>query len=137
MQSLEQLETERTKLVAEKTRLLGQLQDISNGPPRLGQRAAHLRDTLRSRVREIDQILEGMRNARREIYNATARPPRHVDTQVRTAVLFKVALAADEYLFGETEDDAAGDNLEDALEELEKVAPGWRDFAIRKYREKT
>lgn len=136
MQSLEKLESERTKLVAEKTRLLDQLQEISNGPPRIGQRAANLRETLKSRVREIDQTLEGMRNVRRDIYNATARPPRPVDPQVRTAVLFKVALAADEYLFGDIEDDAAGDTLEDALDELEKVAPGWKDFAVRKYREK-
>lgn len=53
--------------------------------------------------------------------------PRMASPRVRIAVLYKVAAAADAFLFGDADDDAAGDVLEEALENLERVSPGWKN----------
>lgn len=43
--------------------------------------------------------------------------------------LYKVAEAADLYLFGDEEDDTAGDILEDRLNSLSNINPNWRKLA--------
>lgn len=53
--------------------------------------------------------------------------PRMASPRVRIAVLYKVAAAADAFLYGDDDDDSVGDALEEALENLERVSPGWKN----------
>lgn len=46
-----------------------------------------------------------------------------------STALYKVAEAADLYLFGDEEDETAGDILEDRLKTLSKINPNWRKLA--------
>lgn len=79
------------------------------------------------RSQEIQRELSGLRSDGRQ--DAEVRMSRSdVSPKARLAVLFQVALAADAFLYStEEEEDSAGDRLEDALKELERVSPGWRD----------
>ncbi len=54
------------------------------------------------------------------------------DKRVRNAVLLAVAAAAEEFLSGDSDDEFAGDQLEEAIEALDYNWPTWRvdRFAI-------
>ena len=52
---------------------------------------------------------------------------RRSDHQQLVAVLFKIAHAADEVVYGKGDEDEAEDGLAHAIEKLDELRPTWRD----------
>jgi hypothetical protein len=73
--------------------------------------------------------------------DAGARPSNSKSemTKELTATLYDVAVASFDYLYNDDEDkdDATGDALEEALRELDRLRPGWRDNAKPKSKKRS
>jgi hypothetical protein len=122
------LNTERARLVKDVNRFRDQVEEAKEQRRTKGISAdpTWWDDTNRKiyegrrRIAEIDKELNGLRT--------------QVDTNVyyrkRAAILFKIAKAADAYLYADNsdvDDEVLGDALEDALKDLEELAPNWRN----------
>lgn len=124
MRSHEQIEEERQSLLQEKQTIDQMLEDARNNRTLAGKRAI---GGIKRRSQEIQTRLSALRVERRKLHDKT-KPPTSTSPQARTAVLFQVAKAADDYLFGDLDDETAGDVLEAALRELDNIVPGWRSY---------
>lgn len=114
------VEDERRELFRNKSDIEKSLAEARQDPTTSRSRT----DELMRRLHQIDKRLREIRPPQ--------DPSRTFTLQARTAVLFKVAHAANAYLYGDEKDDsvsdeATGDRLEAMLEELDRIVPGWKD----------
>lgn len=86
-------------------------------------------DNTLARRRFVEKLLLRKAEIQRRLNNLkdVESRPRMASPRVRIAVLYKVAAAADAYLYGDGDEEKAGDVLEDALDDLERVSPGWKN----------
>jgi len=91
-------------------------------------------DNTLARRRAVERLMlrrEEIQRRLRTVKDEDFRP-RMSSPRVRIAVLYKVAAAADAFLYGDGDDDETGDVLEKALENLERVSPGWKDHKAKR-----
>lgn len=106
--SMDALITERDALRSQATQM-GAAASRAQGAER--RRLLHERRQLDARLAQLNRRIK-------EVHDVQVRVP--------PSLWRAVARAADEFLFGDSDDDHAGDELEEALAALDRADPDWR-----------